>query len=59
MGVNTIFQTLKGSLLNSHLSDLAEITTHVSFNACSQYLKVFKVLDWNKQEKVETSFSAL
>ena len=53
------FLDLKGSLLRSQWSDLAEIRTHPRFYACPCYLQVKKDRIKNNWEKVETSFSPL
>ena len=47
----TIFQTLKGSYIRSQWSEIAEIRTHPSFNACSYYLQVSKKSDRKQPRK--------
>ena len=46
-----IFQTLKGSLLRSRWSDLAEFRTPPSSHACNRYLQVFKGLGEKRLRK--------
>ena len=41
----SILKALKGSLLHSKRSDLAEIKTHPSFNVCPHYLQVSKTIE--------------
>ena len=53
------FQTLKGSLLRSLWSDLAEFQTPPSSHACYHYLQVWKGSDKNSREKVATPFFPL